>query len=568
MEKRDTRCQMLRCIFVLALVHTTVFAASQTPSPASPGVGSSNPSATSTPPPAAPVLPPDPFGRETPHGSVLGFLRAAGSQDYARAAAYLDGKRSEHASEELAQKLKYLLDLGTSTDIGAISRSPQGNVEDRLRVSREKVGTIRIPTGDLDILLDRIERPNQTPIWLFSQETLKRVPAAYASVQHRDLAHYFPAWMSRFRLLAVPLWRWALILVSLAIMLLLARVLTRALIWALKTVFHKRMTPGIQASITALRGPVFGLMLAATIRVGAGYALTALSRNYWEAAGTTIALASGAWLLMRLSDIFASFTCHHLASQMQVERMTLVGLLSRLFKILVGIILAILLLRNAGVNVSALVAGLGIGGIALALAAQKTLADLFGGISVVMRGAVRVGDYCTVAGKSGTVEEIGMSALRLRTLDRSVVSIPNSRVAEAELENFSMRDEFWIHQIFTLRFDTPHTVTQTVLKEILAVLRSRKDIEPASARARLIQLTTSGPQIEVFAYFRRPGSDYPQFLAEQEKVILEMMRVVEEAGTSMAAPIGVIRLNEEHSKGLQEQRTMERIPVDTADHGL
>jgi MscS family membrane protein len=185
-----------------------------------------------------------------------------------------------------------------------------------------------------------------------------------------------------------------------------------------------------------------------------------------------------------------------------------------------------------------------------------------------MRGAVRVGDYCTVAGKSGTVEEIGMSALRLRTLDRSVVSIPNSRVAEAELENFSMRDEFWIHQVFTLRFDTPHTVTQTVLKEILAVLRSRKDIEPSSARARLIQLTTSGPQIEVFAYFRRPGSDYPQFLAEQEKVILEMMRVVEEAGTSMAAPIGVIRLNEEHSKGLQEQRTIERIPVDTADHGL
>ena len=219
-----------------------------------------------------------------------------------------------------------------------------------------------------------------------------------------------------------------------------------------------------------------------------------------------------------------------------------------MLKILIVIVLIIILLTLARVNVSALFAGLGIGGLAIALAAQKTLADLFGGISIVMRGAVRVQDYCTVAGKTGIVEEIGISSLRLRTLDRSVISIPNSKVAEMELENFTMRDQFWIHQTFTLRFDTSHTTVQKVLDDIFAILTHRPDIDESTARIRVVRLTPAGPEIEVFAYYDRPGGDYNSFLAEQEKVLLEMMRLVEEAGTSMTAPIGVVRLDSERSR--------------------
>jgi MscS family membrane protein len=363
-------------------------------------------------------------------------------------------------------------------------------------------------------------------------------------VQHRDLDSYFPAWSTRIRVFSVPLWRWALILLAVGITLLLATLLTRLLVWLLRLLSRGKFTGTVELAVAKLRSPIFGLMLAAVIDVANDYAFTALGRHFLSRIATFVGLVSGAWLIVRLSDIVASFFCHRLTQQMQVERVTFVGLLARLFKILIGIILFIVLLTEAGVNVSALLAGLGIGGIALALAAQKTLADLFGGISVVMRGAVRVGDFCIVAGKQGTVEEIGISSLRLRTLDRSVISIPNAKVAEMELENFALRDQFWVHQVFTLRFDTPHRTVKTVLERMTQMLASEPEIDKQSARARVIGLTPAGPQIEVFAYFRRPGADWAAFLGAQEKTILKMMSIVESEGTSFAAPVGVVRMTE------------------------
>jgi MscS family membrane protein len=236
---------------------------------------------------------------------------------------------------------------------------------------------------------------------------------------------------------------------------------------------------------------------------------------------------------------------HRLLLQMQVERATLVGLMGKIFTILVGLVVVLVLLAQVGVNISAMVAGLGIGGVALALAAQKTLSDLFGGLSIVMRGAVRVGDFCQINGIMGTVEDIGTSALRLRTLGRSVVSIPNSKVAEVNLENFAMRDQFWLNQVFTLRFDTPHDVLKIVLDKIVKLLLSHPEINKDSARARLINLTPSGPQIEVFAYFRRPGADWAVFLGEQEKIMLQIIHTVEDAGSSLAAPVGVLQMSPE-----------------------
>ncbi len=261
---------------------------------------------------------------------------------------------------------------------------------------------------------------------------------------------------------------------------------------------------------------------------------------------------SVAWMLVRLTDIFTTFTTFRLLRQQQTERITLVSLVSRLFKVLIGILLIIALLSLGGVNVSALFAGLGIGGVALALAAQKSLADLFGGISIVMRGAIRVNDFCTVAGQTGTVEDIGISSIRLRTLDRSLISIPNSKVAEMELVNFSMRDQFWIHQTFTLRFDTPHSTVKKVLSDIASMLTHRPEVDSNTARIRVIRLTPAGPEIEVFAYYNRPGGDFNSFLEEQERVILEIMRVVEESGTSLTTPIGVVSLEDAAKKRLAD----------------
>ena len=505
-------------------------------------VGSTTPADAHAVPAAPPPAPEDPLGRTTPHGTVLGFLKAAEEKDYVKASKFLDGNRSPAEAETLIVQLKILLDRGLSTNIDDISRSPKGG---ELRLSRERVGTVKTPNGELPLLLDLVKRPNEPPIWLFSLETLVHVPSAYESLKHKDIESFFPEWSRRIMFLSVPLWRWGAILVFLITVFGISSVITRLILWSLRKTFKKKFSPGVEASVLALKRPIFCLLGAMMNKVAAGYAITALGRHYWSVAGLVLIWVSSAWVLVRVVDILVSILRQRLLLRMQVERATLVSLLGRIFKILVGLILLVALLSYAGVNVSAMITGLGIGGVAIALAAQKTLADLFGGLSIVMRGAVRVGDFCQIDGLTGTVEDIGTSALSLRTLGRSVVSIPNSKVAEVNLENFAMRDQFWLNQVFTLRFDTPHAVVKTVLEKIVQLLLGHPEFNKDSARARLINLTPSGPQIEVFAYFRRPGADWAVFLGEQEKIMLQILSIVEEAGTSLAAPIGVVRMEKE-----------------------
>jgi small-conductance mechanosensitive channel len=131
------------------------------------------------------------------------------------------------------------------------------------------------------------------------------------------------------------------------------------------------------------------------------------------------------------------------------------------------------------VNVSAMLAGLGIGGIALVLDAQKILEDLFGGISIIMRDSIRVGDYCRVVDQTGTIEDIGLSSTRLRTVHRTVVSIPNAKIVQLSSENFSLRDKCRFHQMLSLHYDTSKTQSERVLADVQTVMEDAPEIESA-----------------------------------------------------------------------------------------
>jgi MscS family membrane protein len=334
----------------------------------------------------------------------------------------------------------------------------------------------------------------------------------------------------------------------------LAAGIARGLALLFQTIFKGRFPAAAHEVVLALQAPMFWVILAVIFVSSASNAMTALARHYWRNTGTFLLLTSIAWLLLRVIDICGAFAAHRFSVRMQVERTTVVTLARRFLKVGTVLLLAVLLLKQAGVNVSALLAGLGIGGIALALAAQRTLADLFGGLVVVMRGAVRVGDFCQIDGQKGTVEDIGFSSLRLRTLDRSIVSIPNAKVAGVELENFSLRDQFWFHQVFTLRFDTPHQVVDTILQQITSLLEKRTDLDLGTATARLIALSPTGPQLEICANVRNLQTDNAAFLTVQQGIILQIMTIIETAGASIAEPAALLRIEpSELSRTIKER---------------
>ena len=122
-------------------------------------------------------------------------------------------------------------------------------------------------------------------------------------------------------------------------------------------------------------------------------------------------------------------------------------------------------LHHFGVNLTAALAGLGVGGIAVALAAQRTLENVIGGISIIFDQVVHVGDRVKVVNHEGFVEDIGLRSTRIRTLDRTVLNVPNGQLATVSLENISSRDKFWFHHILRLRYETPVSRMRGVLDE-------------------------------------------------------------------------------------------------------
>jgi MscS family membrane protein len=466
----------------------------------------------------------------------MGFLLAAQKGDYARAAQYLNVKKPPEQAEELARQLKTVLDTGLTGTLDGLSRQTEGDLSNGLSATRQRVGTVKTAKGSLDVIVERVQRKGEQPIWLFSSDTVVGIPKVIGEAPGADLENKFPRWMVQTQLFSTPLWRWLLLIISMAVMLAIAWLSSRLIQWLLGPALGRILPISGERVVHKFRLPIFLLLLAATMRFFAHYSLTVLGRQFWNETALVLLIVGIAWLFIRVSDLVGFYLTQAPTSGTAVARATFVAVAVRIFKIAVVMFACVALLSRAGVNVSALLAGLGIGGIALALGAQKTLENFFGGITIVGQKALRVGDLCKIGDDMGTVEDIGLSSLKLRTFDRCVVSLPNSKVAQLSIQNFSLRDKFWVHQIFNLRHDTASEKVATVQARIDRLLRDTEEVEKGTSRVRLIDLNAFGLQMEIWAYLLLPPMDGNRCFEAQEKLYLGVRRILEETGTELAVP--------------------------------
>lgn len=502
-----------------------------------PGVKSAAGSTQQPATPSPPPVPPDPLGRSSPHGCVLGFLMASQKGDYARATQYLDVKKPPEQAEELAKQLKALLDQGLTGNLDGLSREAEGSQTGNLQTTRDLVGTVKTEQGSLDIVVERVQRRGEPPIWLFSSDTLAGVPRLSAESPLARLDQKLPRWMVETRLFAMPLWRWLALAISVVLILVIAGLLSRLLQRLMRPALGRVLPISGETVVHKLRLPIFLLLLSGTVIFFSRYSLTVLARQFWKETAVILLVLGITWLFIRLSDLVALYVTQGVTSSMAIARATFVGVAVRIFKIAAVLSACLALLSRAGVNVSALVAGLGIGGIALALGAQKTLENFFGGLTIVGQKALRVGDFCKIGDDSGTVEDIGLSSLKLRMPDRCVVSLPNSKVAQLSIQNFSLRDKFLVRQIFSLRHDMTSDQVIAVQTRIDRLLQDTKEVESISARVRLIDVSATGLRMELFAYLLLPPSDANRCLEAQERLFVSVLKILEETGTVLAAPL-------------------------------
>jgi MscS family membrane protein len=204
-------------------------------------------------------------------------------------------------------------------------------------------------------------------------------------------------------------------------------------------------------------------------------------------------------------------------------------------------------LNELGFQVASLLAGLGIGGIALALAAQKTVENLFGSVAIGVDQPFRVGDVVRIEDVTGTVEAIGMRSTRIRTLDRTVVSYPNGKLADMRAETLASRDRIRLVANLGLAYGTTAEQMRAVLAGVEAALRRQPKLWTESLSVRFTEFRDSTLNVEVIAWFTT--SDWSEFTAIRQEVLLELMAVVERAGTTFAYPTRTVHVVQDRPGG-------------------
>ncbi|MCX6545683.1 MAG: mechanosensitive ion channel family protein [Acidobacteria bacterium] len=359
----------------------------------------------------------------------------------------------------------------------------------------------------------------------------RRLPKSLTSAQIGEL----PAW--------VPI-ALTVLLVALYYLMRLVLAIAAVLVDLVRRIRHRPgSTRRSGAWATLVRPSAFLLTIGLHRLIALRLGIPLLFRYYYDRLVVVLLLLGLVWWLWRMVDFVANRIRDRLLTTYPRTAQSAYVLGRRILK---GVAFAFALLIGLaafGVNLSATLAGLGIGGLAIAFAAQKTLENVFGGIFVLSDRSLLVGDFCRLGQHVGEVEDVGLRTTSLRTPGRTLVHVPNGTLATMDLENFSRRDKFLLNPTIALHYETSRAQLEQVLASIRRLLTDDARFEAGTSRVRLIRFGSSSLDIEVFAYIAT--RDFADFLAIQEEILLGVMDVVQKAGTALAVPSQTMYVRQE-----------------------
>jgi MscS family membrane protein len=502
--------------------------------------------------PSPPDGPRDALGRSTPRGTVVGFLTAAHKGDWNTAAQYLDSGKGEDPAE-LATQLSIVLDQGLPANLDQLSDRPEGDLKDNLPPNRELAGTISTNGGPLSVSLERVRRGTQS-VWLFSPDTLKEIPAVYDEFNSDWIPDYVPHVLLRRGWLGVPLWQWLVLAFGVAVALLVAAVMRKIAIPVMSRVFRSVAEEQDEWLLDRTTGPLRGLTALAVLAGTISFLrLPLFARQVWYFAGGGLAIILGGWLFARVVNVSGRLIGRRVERRGGADATAVIRLCERTLTVIIFGFVVVELLRLAHVvkDVSTLVAGLGVGGIAIALAAQKTLENLFGGISIIFDKTIRVGDSCRIGTQTGVVEDIGLRSTSLRTDARTVLTVPNSQLSAMNIENFGMREKIYFYHVIGIRSETSAAQMRGLLDALRQLLAGDPRVEPSTSRVRLIRFGPSSLDLETVAYIMT--TDGLKFLEVQEDLLLRIMDTVEANGTAAAYPSQTLYLGRDNKPSRKQK---------------
>jgi MscS family membrane protein len=478
--------------------------------------------------------------RGSPRETIAGFENVCEAGRFDVAAHYLDlseipSAEQAGAGPRLARRLMVGLIRRAWIDPRTVSADPNGMPEVGVPDNEERVVVVPVGRREVPIVLNHRWDAELGHVWTFAPATVSAIGNLYAFPWTIWLVDHLPGFLFTQSVAELQLWQWLAILLTLVLGWFVSRQAGHLLLHLLARLARRTVMAWDDVVVAALEGPAAFILWAALLVIAApSFGLSPAAQDLARTSWKLLALLGVGWFLIRFVDGSAA----HLRSAAVGADQPSVGLLpifSRFAKVLVALFVVLGALTALGQNVTGWLAGLGIVGVAIAFAAQKTLENVLGAMAIAGDRPFQIGDFVAIGQDTGMVEDVGLRSTRMRTLARTLVTIPNGVVVSGRVENFAARDQILFNPTLRLAYGTSAAQLTLILDDIKRLLAADRRVASDGMRVRFVGFGDASLQAEIFCAIAT--RDFYAFTAIAEELNLAIMEIVAAAGSAFALPV-------------------------------
>ena len=400
--------------------------------------------------------------------------------------------------------------------------------------------------------------------WLFTPNTLERIDAMYKDAGLAGWVEtYLPAW-AQGTVLGIEAWKYLAVLLLIFLALTLQRIAVFAIGRYAKRIVARGKFKFLETAVSRADRPIGGLVMAGVFYVGFPMLLFPIRIQRIALVATkALAAYSIVWLAYRLIDVLTRFwTDKADATESKLDDQ-LVPLIGKTLKVFVSIVGGIFIMQNLDVNVGSLLTGLGLGGLAFALAAKDTIANFFGSLMIFIDKPFQIGDWVVIGKTEGIVEEVGFRTSRVRTFYNSLVTVPNSLVTNAMIDNYGARTYRRYVTTLSLCYDTPPDKIEAFCEGVRGIIRANEDMRHDYYIVEFKEFGGSGLEIMVYCFMI--ARDWNHELRTRHNLNLDVIRLADRLGVAFAFPTQTIHVETQAKPG--ESRVSHGGPQTTEELG-
>ena len=483
---------------------------------------------------------------QTPQQALVALYSAFRIGDPESAALYVDLRYVPERLEEvppvnIARGLLFIFAQQNVLDLSRINSQPEGSLNDGLPEDLEQIGAVSLSEEVIPVYLQRIKEADGSLVWRVSNATVERIPDMWDELGYSDFNVWLSQVLPEFYILGMGNFQVAILLVSG-----IGGWFVTGWISLLIAGLGGRFTNPWQHALSRfLRVPLRLILYVLLIRIViANLGLSVIAKAYLQSSPLEYLVA--VILAFGLLNLYRDYKIRQLELQGDIEYVALIKPVAVILRIVIATTAALMWADQAGFNVSTLIAGLGVGSIAVALAAQKTLENVIGAITLYTARPIRPGEVCRFGSIKGTVEEIGLRSVTLRTADRTLVTVPNSMFSSADIENFSVRDRIRFFKLLELQMPTPDQL-RAILGEFRSLFAAHPMVRQDTVSIRLadIEAATAVVRLDAGILTR----DYQEYLAVAEDLNLRIIEIVHQNGAIFSGPGQVLQIRDFQQAG-------------------